>query len=153
MPRLPVTHTLGNTAWSWDCVRRDFFLFVLVLVSVSLSVVVEHKGLNFCLSRFLRNILERSGGFCWSLSFLLVVIFFFFWFECECYFSLSTFETISENNTNWVLFLFLSRATLFPPYKQSLGVYGDVQRVKILYNKKDSALIQMAEPHQAYLGE
>lgn len=31
------------------------------------------------------------------------------------------------------------------------GVYGDVQRVKILYNKKDSALIQMAEPHQAYL--
>lgn len=33
-----------------------------------------------------------------------------------------------------------------------LGVYGDVQRVKILYNKKDSALIQMAEPHQAHLG-
>lgn len=33
-----------------------------------------------------------------------------------------------------------------------IGVYGDVQRVKILYNKKDSALIQMAEPHQAHLG-
>ena len=33
------------------------------------------------------------------------------------------------------------------------GVYGDVQRVKILYNKKDSALIQMAEPQQAYLGK
>lgn len=33
-----------------------------------------------------------------------------------------------------------------------VGVYGDVQRVKILYNKKDSALIQMAEPHQAHLG-
>lgn len=31
-------------------------------------------------------------------------------------------------------------------------MYGDVQRVKILYNKKDSALIQMAEPHQAHLG-
>uniref|UniRef100_A0A1B6KNP7 RRM domain-containing protein n=1 Tax=Graphocephala atropunctata TaxID=36148 RepID=A0A1B6KNP7_9HEMI len=31
------------------------------------------------------------------------------------------------------------------------GVYGDVQRVKILYKKKDSALIQMAEPHQAQL--
>ncbi|XP_032310122.1 polypyrimidine tract-binding protein 1 isoform X5 [Drosophila ananassae] len=31
------------------------------------------------------------------------------------------------------------------------GVYGDVQRVKILYNKKDSALIQLAEPQQAYL--
>jgi polypyrimidine tract-binding protein 2 len=31
------------------------------------------------------------------------------------------------------------------------GVYGDVQRVKILYNKKDSALIQMADHHQAQL--
>ncbi|CAH0384632.1 unnamed protein product [Bemisia tabaci] len=31
------------------------------------------------------------------------------------------------------------------------GVYGDVLRVKILYNKKDSALIQMAEPAQAHL--
>lgn len=29
------------------------------------------------------------------------------------------------------------------------GVYGDVQRVKILFNKKDTALIQMAEPQQA----
>ena len=34
----------------------------------------------------------------------------------------------------------------------NVGVYGDVQRVKILYNKKDSALIQLAEPHQAHLG-
>ena len=33
-----------------------------------------------------------------------------------------------------------------------LGVYGDVHRVKILFNKKDTALIQMAEPHQAQLG-
>ncbi|XP_030624392.1 polypyrimidine tract-binding protein 2 isoform X7 [Chanos chanos] len=31
------------------------------------------------------------------------------------------------------------------------GVYGDVQRVKILYNKKDSALIQMADANQAQL--
>jgi len=31
------------------------------------------------------------------------------------------------------------------------GVYGDVHRVKILFNKKDTALIQMAEPHQAQL--
>lgn len=29
------------------------------------------------------------------------------------------------------------------------GVYGDVQRVKILFNKKDNALIQMSEPQQA----
>nr|KAG5714086.1 hypothetical protein BaRGS_020414 [Batillaria attramentaria] len=32
-----------------------------------------------------------------------------------------------------------------------LGVYGDVHRVKILFNKKDNALIQMADPHQAQL--
>lgn len=31
------------------------------------------------------------------------------------------------------------------------GVYGDVHRVKILFNKKDNALIQMADPHQAGL--
>uniref|UniRef100_A0A0K2TIC8 RRM domain-containing protein n=1 Tax=Lepeophtheirus salmonis TaxID=72036 RepID=A0A0K2TIC8_LEPSM len=31
------------------------------------------------------------------------------------------------------------------------GVYGDVQRVKILFNKKDSALVQMSEPQQALL--
>ncbi|XP_077410751.1 polypyrimidine tract-binding protein 2-like isoform X4 [Vanacampus margaritifer] len=31
------------------------------------------------------------------------------------------------------------------------GVYGDVQRVKILYNKKDSALIQMSDANQAQL--
>ncbi len=33
------------------------------------------------------------------------------------------------------------------------GVYGDVQRVKVLFNKKDNALIQYAEPAQAQLGE
>uniref|UniRef100_A0A2I9LPH8 Polypyrimidine tract-binding protein 1 n=1 Tax=Centruroides hentzi TaxID=88313 RepID=A0A2I9LPH8_9SCOR len=31
------------------------------------------------------------------------------------------------------------------------GVYGDVLRVKILFNKKDNALIQMAEPQQAQI--
>uniref|UniRef100_A0A2K6JQV3 RRM domain-containing protein n=1 Tax=Rhinopithecus bieti TaxID=61621 RepID=A0A2K6JQV3_RHIBE len=32
-----------------------------------------------------------------------------------------------------------------------LGVYGDVQRVKILFNKKENALVQMAEGNQAQL--
>ena len=32
-----------------------------------------------------------------------------------------------------------------------LGVYGDVLRVKILFNKKDSALVQMNDPTQAQL--
>ena len=35
----------------------------------------------------------------------------------------------------------------------SLGVYGDVHRVKILFNKKDSALIQFATPQQAAVGK
>ena len=34
-----------------------------------------------------------------------------------------------------------------------VGVYGDVTRVKILFNKKDSALVQMREPSQAQLGK
>uniref|UniRef100_A0A8C7Y3V8 Polypyrimidine tract binding protein 2b n=1 Tax=Oryzias sinensis TaxID=183150 RepID=A0A8C7Y3V8_9TELE len=34
---------------------------------------------------------------------------------------------------------------------EEVRVYGDVQRVKILYNKKDSALIQMCDPSQAQL--
>jgi len=33
-----------------------------------------------------------------------------------------------------------------------LGVYGDVVRVKILYNKRDSALIQFKEPQHAQTG-
>ncbi|VDD83866.1 unnamed protein product [Mesocestoides corti] len=32
-----------------------------------------------------------------------------------------------------------------------LGVYGDVQRVKILFNKKDSALVQFSDANQASL--
>jgi hnRNP-L/PTB/hephaestus splicing factor len=31
------------------------------------------------------------------------------------------------------------------------GVYGDVQRVKILYNKRDTALVQYVSPQSAYL--
>eukprot|EP01098_Paradermamoeba_levis_P011226 TRINITY_DN47_c0_g1_i2.p1 TRINITY_DN47_c0_g1~~TRINITY_DN47_c0_g1_i2.p1 ORF type:complete len:334 (-),score=96.69 TRINITY_DN47_c0_g1_i2:644-1645(-) len=31
------------------------------------------------------------------------------------------------------------------------GVYGDVMRIKVLYNKKDTALIQYATPQQAYV--
>jgi hypothetical protein len=34
-----------------------------------------------------------------------------------------------------------------------IGVYGDVHRVKILFNKKDSALIQFATPQQAAIGK
>lgn len=44
---------------------------------------------------------------------------------------------------------FLDYLSVAPPK----GVYGDVQRVKILYNKKDSALIQMADGNQSQLGK
>lgn len=33
-----------------------------------------------------------------------------------------------------------------------LGVYGDVHRVKIMFNKKENALVQMADASQAQLG-
>ena len=56
----------------------------------------------------------------------------------------------------WVrnFFLFLLAEIYFFWYLCHLctGVYGDVHRVKILFNKKDNALVQMAEPHQAQLG-
>lgn len=32
------------------------------------------------------------------------------------------------------------------------GVYGDVHRVKIMFNKKENALVQMADATQAQLG-
>lgn len=35
----------------------------------------------------------------------------------------------------------------------SPGVYGDVIRVKIMFNKKENALIQMSDGTQAQLGD
>lgn len=34
-----------------------------------------------------------------------------------------------------------------------VGVYGDVLRVKIMFNKKENALIQMSDGTQAQLGK
>lgn len=33
------------------------------------------------------------------------------------------------------------------------GVYGDVTRVKIMFNKKDTALVQFSDPGQAQIGD
>uniref|UniRef100_A0A8C5DGD5 RRM domain-containing protein n=1 Tax=Gouania willdenowi TaxID=441366 RepID=A0A8C5DGD5_GOUWI len=49
------------------------------------------------------------------------------------------------------LSLSLSISLSAPFFSLPLGVYGDVQRVKILYNKKDSALIQLSDGNQAQL--
>ncbi len=38
-------------------------------------------------------------------------------------------------------------------YYLPIGVYGDVQRVKIMFNKKDNALIQFADAMQAQTGK
>ncbi|XP_067401891.1 polypyrimidine tract-binding protein 2-like [Emydura macquarii macquarii] len=46
-----------------------------------------------------------------------------------------------------VLYQMVTPQSLFTLF----GVYGDVQRVKILYNQKDSALIQMADGNQSQL--
>ncbi|XP_023660415.1 polypyrimidine tract-binding protein 2 isoform X2 [Paramormyrops kingsleyae] len=58
-----------------------------------------------------------------------------------------------HSGTNGVLLVSNLNEEMVTP--QSLftlfGVYGDAQRVKILYNKKDSALIQMADGNQAQL--
>lgn len=48
--------------------------------------------------------------------------------------------------------MFLEKTSYHLIFFIVLGVYGDVQRVKILFNKKDNALIQYAEPAQAQLG-
>ena len=38
-------------------------------------------------------------------------------------------------------------------YMRITGVYGDVHRVKIMFNKKDNALVQFADAMQAQQGE
>uniref|UniRef100_A0A3B4YW03 Polypyrimidine tract binding protein 1a n=1 Tax=Seriola lalandi dorsalis TaxID=1841481 RepID=A0A3B4YW03_SERLL len=45
----------------------------------------------------------------------------------------------------------VSTLTCVTPSSSSLGVYGDVMRVKILFNKKENALIQMSDGTQAQL--
>ena len=49
---------------------------------------------------------------------------------------------------DWLAFQRITCDILFTLF----GVYGNVLRVKILYNKKDNALLQMADNHQATTG-
>lgn len=48
--------------------------------------------------------------------------------------------------------IFILCLTIFSIFS-SPGVYGDVIRVKIMFNKKENALIQMSDGTQAQLGE
>lgn len=60
---------------------------------------------------------------------------------------------------DWLANIKLNETSFFPLPKTILvsslfeGVYGDVQRVKILFNKKENALVQMADGNQAQLGK
>ncbi|XP_033884694.1 polypyrimidine tract-binding protein 2-like isoform X1 [Acipenser ruthenus] len=59
---------------------------------------------------------------------------------------------VSHSNSGVLLVSNLNEEMVTPQSLFTLfGVYGDAQRVKILYNKKDSALIQMADGNQAQL--
>ena len=59
---------------------------------------------------------------------------------------------LSQSNGPCLLVSSLPEDIASPDYLCNLfGFYGDVQRVKILRNKKDCAIIQMAKPHQATL--
>lgn len=58
------------------------------------------------------------------------------------------FKCISKLNiTQSGIKIFNKFCFIFP-----LGVYGDVHRVKIMFNKKENALVQMADASQAQLG-
>lgn len=59
------------------------------------------------------------------------------------------------------LLLFFKFNSIFLNYRNThkahsplnvVGVYGDVQRVKILFKKKDNALIQFTDPNMARTG-
>lgn len=60
---------------------------------------------------------------------------------------------------DWLANIKLNESVFLPLPKTVLvsslfeGVYGDVQRVKILFKKKENALVQMADGNQAQLGK
>ncbi|KAH8864090.1 Polypyrimidine tract-binding protein 1 [Schistosoma japonicum] len=60
-----------------------------------------------------------------------------------------------NNNGSTVLIVSnLNEDRVYPDALFTLfGVYGDVTRVKIMFNKKDTALIQFTDPHQALTGK
>uniref|UniRef100_A0A7N8XNF3 Polypyrimidine tract binding protein 3 n=1 Tax=Mastacembelus armatus TaxID=205130 RepID=A0A7N8XNF3_9TELE len=53
--------------------------------------------------------------------------------------------------TGTIIFVLSSFKVIYSVFFLFLGVYGDVQRVKILFNKKENALVQMSDATQAQL--
>uniref|UniRef100_A0A7N8XIR4 Polypyrimidine tract binding protein 3 n=1 Tax=Mastacembelus armatus TaxID=205130 RepID=A0A7N8XIR4_9TELE len=56
-----------------------------------------------------------------------------------------------ETGTSVFIFVLSSFKVIYSVFFLFLGVYGDVQRVKILFNKKENALVQMSDATQAQL--
>jgi len=116
-------------------------LWILNLQWTSLSPVVQvhcgfqlrkHEIFNYCIKTNLTDALWQTNVNSWK--------------------SASGFWALRVHR---YFLLTLSAALRCPILTLALvfaGVYGDVHRVKILFNKKDNALIQMADPHQAQLG-
>uniref|UniRef100_A0A8C9TE93 Polypyrimidine tract binding protein 2a n=1 Tax=Scleropages formosus TaxID=113540 RepID=A0A8C9TE93_SCLFO len=93
---------------------------------------------------------SSAGSFASSLSFacfLQVSVQLLFIALDEC--SLSSLSCLVSSSEVLTLLNYFFPSCVCLSLKK--GVYGDVQRVKILYNKKDSALIQMADANQAQL--
>lgn len=59
-------------------------------------------------------------------------------YQCKCY--------LAEMPSHTAVLFSCSYLNLL------VGVYGDVMRVKILFNKKENALVQMSDGTQAQLG-
>lgn len=60
-------------------------------------------------------------------------------------------KNIFKKNYGYFFYINISSNYISPFF--SSGVYGDVIRVKIMFNKKENALIQMSDGTQAQLGE
>uniref|UniRef100_A0A3Q3M0Z5 Polypyrimidine tract binding protein 3 n=1 Tax=Mastacembelus armatus TaxID=205130 RepID=A0A3Q3M0Z5_9TELE len=59
--------------------------------------------------------------------------------------------TFHQHTGETVIFVLSSFKVIYSVFFLFLGVYGDVQRVKILFNKKENALVQMSDATQAQL--
>ena len=85
------------------------------------------------------------------------IILLFLFFTCinvfdSCYFICLLFVSLLLPIVWDYIVLLKLLLTVLQNHFLCIGCYGDVLRVKILYNKKDSALIQFAEPFQAHSG-
>jgi len=96
----------------------------------------------------LRNVLKGRGLNTYRLS-RLGCVYQLSLLDCvNCLLSLHCFLWHCCSN----LCILIAMQSLTQPWNDVVGVYGDVVRVKILFNKKDTALIQFVDATQAQRG-